>query len=595
SEEKIAEDVDRLHRRWLDITGREEAQRDKKGSTPVVMYEEPNLLVKVVRDLFNEDFNELVVDGGKSWGMVHDYVHRMAPDLEDKLVKWNRDDHDGEDAFAAYELDDQLSNAKSRKVWLPSGGYLVIDRTEAMIVIDVNTGSFTGSGGNLEETVTKNNLEAAEEIVRQMRLRDMGGMIVVDFIDMVLEENRDLVLRRLTEFLASDRTRHKISEVTSLGLVQMTRKRLGAGLVETYSTECEACAGRGIIVHEDPVEHDEHDEDDDKSHKSGKGHRGRRGYQGQQDGADRDGLKQARHEQEIRRRYEQHAEPPTAEVAKVVHSAVQDTAESTESTEPAQSGEPAHSGSAATGASTVSGGGRRVRRRIVRRAADEEQDASRDAGDAGDDISSIAAHAVAHAGDVDPEEPTGADYVADEPDSAAAVETPDSGDEDTDAGADTDTGVTVRRSRDRRGRRVVRRVVETPEADRAPEAAAATGTDTPTDTGQESTPDPRAEFENARADFQRSPRRRRRVRGNSRSDVAPAPGDFGLQASQVPEEDPSPVQQSEQAVTAEPAGTPAPSTEQSSGAGDDQKSRHQENRRPRSGRRRRRKVVRSSS
>ncbi len=141
-----------------------------------------------------------------------------------------------------------------RKVWLPSGGTLVIDRTEAMTVIDVNTGKFTGSGGNLEQTVTKNNLEAAEEIVRQLRLRDVGGIVVIDFIDMVLESNRDLVLRRLTESLARDRTRHQVSEVTSLGLVQLTRKRLGTGLIEAFSTSCPNCGGRGVLLQADPVD-----------------------------------------------------------------------------------------------------------------------------------------------------------------------------------------------------------------------------------------------------------------------------------------------------------------------------------------------------
>ena len=139
-------------------------------------------------------------------------------------------------------------------MWLPSGGSLIIDRTEAMTVVDVNTGKFTGSGGNLEETVTKNNLEAAEEIVRQLRLRDIGGIIVVDFIDMVLESNRDLVLRRLVECLGRDRTRHQVAEVTSLGLVQMTRKRIGTGLLEAFSTECEHCKGRGLVLHDHPVE-----------------------------------------------------------------------------------------------------------------------------------------------------------------------------------------------------------------------------------------------------------------------------------------------------------------------------------------------------
>ena len=161
---------------------------------------------------------------------------------------------DGPDVFAVHRIDEQLAKAMDRKVWLPSGGTLVIDRTEAMTVVDVNTGKFTGSGGNLEQTVTSNNLEAAEEIVRQLRLRDIGGIIVIDFIDMVLESNRDLVLRRLTEALARDRTRHQVSEVTSLGLVQLTRKKLGTGLIEAFSTTCPHCGGRGILLHGDPVD-----------------------------------------------------------------------------------------------------------------------------------------------------------------------------------------------------------------------------------------------------------------------------------------------------------------------------------------------------
>jgi ribonuclease E len=156
--------------------------------------------------------------------------------------------------FAVHRIDEQLAKAMDRKVWLPSGGTLVIDRTEAMTVVDVNTGKFTGSGGNLEQTVTKNNLEAAEEIVRQLRLRDIGGIVVIDFIDMVLESNRDLVLRRLTESLARDRTRHQVSEVTSLGLVQLTRKKLGTGLIEAFSTSCPNCVGRGLLLHADPVD-----------------------------------------------------------------------------------------------------------------------------------------------------------------------------------------------------------------------------------------------------------------------------------------------------------------------------------------------------
>ena len=144
--------------------------------------------------------------------------------------------------------------ALDRKVYLPSGGSLVIDRTEAMTVIDVNTGKFVGAGGNLEQTVTRNNLEAAEEIVRQLRLRDVGGIIVIDFIDMVLESNRELVLRRLTECLGRDRTKHQVAEVTSLGLVQMTRKRVGEGLLEAFSEPCPTCGGRGVLLHAEPVD-----------------------------------------------------------------------------------------------------------------------------------------------------------------------------------------------------------------------------------------------------------------------------------------------------------------------------------------------------
>ena len=253
SEEAISTDVNRLHDLWEDITRRAEHEKSTKGAKPVTMYEEPDLLVKVVRDLFNEDFTKLIVDGKRSFNTVSAYVESMAPDLADRVEKYDARSNGGEDAFVTYRIDEQLHKALSRKVWLPSGGTLVIDRTEAMTVIDVNTGKFTGSGGNLEETVTRNNLEAAEEIVRQMRLRDLGGMIVVDFIDMVLPENQELVLRRLKEALGRDRTRHQVSEVTSLGLVQMTRKRLGTGLVETFSTECETCHGRGIIIHEYPV------------------------------------------------------------------------------------------------------------------------------------------------------------------------------------------------------------------------------------------------------------------------------------------------------------------------------------------------------
>ena len=238
-EEALVQDVERLKAQWADISTRVE-----NATPPTLLYGEPDLAIKVVRDIFNEDVNKMVVAGGDAWATLQEYVTAVAPDLADRL-----EHHVGNsDVFAEYRIDEQLAKALDRKVWLPSGGSLVIDRTEAMTVVDVNTGKFTGQGGNLEQTVTSNNLEAAEEIVRQLRLRDIGGIIVVDFIDMVLESNRDLVLRRLVECLGRDRTKHQVAEVTSLGLVQMTRKRIGSGLIESFSTNCETCNGRGIKV-----------------------------------------------------------------------------------------------------------------------------------------------------------------------------------------------------------------------------------------------------------------------------------------------------------------------------------------------------------
>ncbi|WP_326837705.1 translation initiation factor IF-2 N-terminal domain-containing protein [Amycolatopsis rhabdoformis] len=247
-EEELDRDVRRLKVQWDVIKEKADAGTAKKGGAPTMLYEEPDLLVKVVRDLFTEDFAKLEVQGSKSFDTIHSYVEHVAPDLADRLRRYTGTG----DVFADHRIDEQITKALDRKVWLPSGGYLVIDRTEAMTVIDVNTGKFTGSGGNLEETVTRNNLESAEEIVRQLRLRDIGGIIVIDFIDMVLESNRELVLRRLTECLGRDRTRHQVAEVTSLGLVQMTRKKIGTGLLEAFSTPCEHCKGRGVIVSTEP-------------------------------------------------------------------------------------------------------------------------------------------------------------------------------------------------------------------------------------------------------------------------------------------------------------------------------------------------------
>jgi ribonuclease E len=244
SEEELTRDVTRLTARWEDIQ-----KKVKAGQAPALVYGEPDTTIRVVRDLFTEDFSKLIISGDDAWDMVNAYVQHVAPDLIDRIERYEGDG----DVFGDLRIEEQIAKALDRKVWLPSGGSLVIDRTEAMTVVDVNTGKFTGSGGNLEETVTKNNLEAAEEIVRQLRLRDIGGIIVVDFIDMVLEDNRDLVLRRLVECLGRDRTRHQVAEVTSLGLVQMTRKRISTGLIEAFSHPCEVCHGRGVVIEDEPV------------------------------------------------------------------------------------------------------------------------------------------------------------------------------------------------------------------------------------------------------------------------------------------------------------------------------------------------------
>ncbi|NQX14351.1 Rne/Rng family ribonuclease [Rathayibacter sp. VKM Ac-2857] len=244
TEEQLTVDVERLTAQWTALS-----TKAATGQAPALLHSEPDLLIKIVRDVFNEDFEKMVIAGDDARETIELYLSQVAPDLLERVQVYSGE----QDAFDEFRITEQIEKALERKVWLPSGGSLVIDRTEAMTVVDVNTGKFVGSGGNLEETVTKNNLEAAEEIVRQLRLRDIGGIIVVDFIDMVLESNRDLVLRRLVECLSRDRTKHQVAEVTSLGLVQMTRKKLGLGLLETFSENCEVCAGRGVIVQHDPV------------------------------------------------------------------------------------------------------------------------------------------------------------------------------------------------------------------------------------------------------------------------------------------------------------------------------------------------------
>jgi ribonuclease E len=253
SEDELVRDVNRLTAQWEDIE-----RKIATGNAPQLLYSEPDLTVRIVRDLFTEDFAELIISGNggmtDAYDSIEAYVSHVAPHLKDRLRRWDKD----HDLFAEFRLDEQIAKALERKVFLPSGGSLIIDRTEAMTVIDVNTGKFTGTGGNLESTVTSNNLEAAEEIVRQLRLRDIGGIIVIDFIDMVLPSNRELLLRRLVECLGRDRTRHQVAEITSLGLVQMTRKRIGTGLLEAFTTECPHCHGRGYELHDMPVESQRH-------------------------------------------------------------------------------------------------------------------------------------------------------------------------------------------------------------------------------------------------------------------------------------------------------------------------------------------------
>ena len=242
TEDQLIHDVERLKAQWESISEK------AKGKSPALLHSEPDLLVKIIRDVFNEDFQKLVVSGAEAKETISDYLASVAPDLVERLSAYDQ----AEDVFDFYRLGDQIAKALDRKVYLPSGGSLVIDRTEAMTVVDVNTGKFIGSGGNLEETVTKNNLEAAEELVRQLRLRDIGGIVVVDFIDMIHESNQEMVRRRLLECLSRDRTKNQVSEITSLGLVQMTRKKIGVGLLETFGETCECCAGRGVMVHDEP-------------------------------------------------------------------------------------------------------------------------------------------------------------------------------------------------------------------------------------------------------------------------------------------------------------------------------------------------------
>lgn len=240
SAEELAADISRLLKDWEKIQSEAE-----KGGAPRLIHQEPELLIKVIREHFTADFRKLLIDDRSSYDKVVNYLQSTAPDLVSKVQHYE----DEIDLFDRYHVDDQLKKALDRKVFLPSGGHLVIDRTEALTVIDVNTGKFVGSN-RLEDTVLQNNLEAAEEIGRQLRLRDIGGIIVIDFIDMETIENQQKVLRRLKETLAKDKTRTQVFEVSHLGLVEMTRKNVSAGLLEQFSQKCEHCSGRGVVVDE---------------------------------------------------------------------------------------------------------------------------------------------------------------------------------------------------------------------------------------------------------------------------------------------------------------------------------------------------------
>ncbi|WP_309240493.1 Rne/Rng family ribonuclease [Cutibacterium acnes] len=270
TEEDLVRDINRLKVQWEVIE-----RKVSNSKAPLMLYTEPDLTVRIIRDLFTADFSELVIAGNggpdDAYDTIKAYVDHVAPEMASRLIHW---EHTDKDPFAEYRIDEQVAKALERKVYLPSGGSLVIDRTEAMTVIDVNTGKFTGSAGNLEATVTANNLEAAEEIVRQLRLRDIGGIIVIDFIDMVLPTNRELLVRRLTECLGRDRTRHQVAEVTSLGLVQMTRKKIGTGLAEAFTEQCEACGGRGYRRFDKPVDSQAPADGGERSKGRGRGHKG---------------------------------------------------------------------------------------------------------------------------------------------------------------------------------------------------------------------------------------------------------------------------------------------------------------------------------
>ena len=241
TEAEVARDVDRLTRQWKEITAMARSSR-----APALLMREPDMAVRVIREEFNKDYRGVVIDDLQLYEQVKRYMEAVTPALADR-VQYHDPELEHISLFERYHVTEQLRKAVDRKVWLPSGGSLIIEHTEALTVIDVNTGKNVGTS-NLEETVFRNNLEAAEEIARQLRLRDIGGIIVIDFIDMEIDENRKGVARAFREALARDKTRTQVSDISDLGLAEMTRKRIGEGLVESVSHVCEVCEGRGVVL-----------------------------------------------------------------------------------------------------------------------------------------------------------------------------------------------------------------------------------------------------------------------------------------------------------------------------------------------------------
>jgi ribonuclease E len=237
--EELRRDVERLLRQWSQIEA-----LAARSNAPHLLYREPPLAVRVIREEFNKDYRGVLIDDVELHREVHEYVAALIPELADRIELY---DDPALPIFERQHVHEQLHKALDRKVWLPSGGSLIIERTEALTVIDVNTGKNVGSS-NLEETVFRNNLEAAEEIARQLRLRDIGGIIVIDFIDMEIRKNREQVLKVFKDCLSRDKTRTQVFDISELGLVEMTRKRVSEGLVESFSAICPNCNGRGIIL-----------------------------------------------------------------------------------------------------------------------------------------------------------------------------------------------------------------------------------------------------------------------------------------------------------------------------------------------------------